>query len=165
MATVPSRVEPTWVHVRQRDPPLFQMPHMWQPNLNMASPYHSSHCDRIQNGWHKWGAEHPDWYAHSAASQHPDWYNRRVDTICRADTKERLWHWERPYKPTEKTAYGISRDSPRPWQRGYQAVPHDVEGQVPMPRWGLYNPPHYEEPNRVEPLPPIHPDQKHLRML
>ena len=44
--------------------------------------------------------------------------------------QERLWHWERPYKPTEKTAYGISRDSPRPWQRGYQAVPHDVEGQV-----------------------------------
>lgn len=41
----------------------------------------------FQNGWSKWGAEHPDWYAHSAASQHPDWYNRRVDTIRGADTK------------------------------------------------------------------------------
>ena len=37
--------------------------------------------------------------------------------------------------------------------------------QVPMSRWGLYNPPHYEQPNRVEPLPSIHGDQKHLRML
>ena len=73
-----------------------------------------------------------------------------------------MWPWELTSKPTEKRAYGIKRESPRPWQRGYQAVPHDIEGQVQMPRHGLYNPPHYQEPGRVEPLPPINVDMKHL---
>lgn len=162
MATYPTYVDRTMQSVRQREPPLYQMPHMWQPNLNMANPDHHSHCDRIQLGWRKWGAEHPDWYARRADAQHPDWYTRRVNTIRGADTKERLWHWERPQKPTEKKAFGISRASPRPWQRGYQAVPHDIQGQVQMPRHGLYHPPHYGEPSGVEPLPALHIDQKHL---
>ena len=29
MAKIPSRVEPKCADVRQREPPLFQMPHMW----------------------------------------------------------------------------------------------------------------------------------------
>ena len=116
----------------------------------------------VQMGWRKWGAQYPDWYARGAASQHPDWYTRRVQTIHKADNKMRLWHYERPQKPTEKQVYGLYRDPPRPWQRGYQAVPHDVEGQVQMPRHGLYHPHYYQEPSRVEPLPPLHTDMKHL---
>ena len=101
-------------------------------------------------------------YARRPEPTVPDWYQRRVDTIRSGDTKERMWPWELTSRPTEKQAYGYSRQSPRPWQRGYQAVLHDIEGQVRMPRHGLYNPPHYIEPNRVEPLPPIHIDMKHL---
>lgn len=158
-------VDKNVVHLRQRDPPLFQMPHMWQPNLNMPNPYHSSHCDRIQQGWRKWGAEQPDWYARRADAQCPDWYARRVNTIRQADTKEQLWPWEQTSKPTERRVYGLGRESPRPVQRGYQAVPHEIEGQVAMPRWGLSHPHHYEEPSRVGPLPPVHADEKHLRLM
>ena len=116
----------------------------------------------LQLGWRKWGAEHPDWYARRAEATVPDWYQRRVNTIRQGDTKERLWPWELTSRPTEKKAYGISRESPRPVQRGYQAVPHDITGQVQMPKWGLYHPPHYAEPSRVEPLPPLHGDEKHF---
>ena len=96
------------------------------------------HCTdfSFQLGWRKWGAEHPDWYARRAEATEPDWYQRRVNTIRGGDTKERLWPWELTCKPTEKKAYGISRESPRPVQLGYQAVPHDITGQVQMPKVG-----------------------------
>ena len=130
--------------------------------ISFKSWYHICTVFFSQLGWRKWGAEHPDWYARSAAATSPDWYTRRVENIRGGHTKMRLWHYERPQKPTEKQVYGLYRDPPRPWQRGYQAVPHNIEGQVQMPKHGLYNPPHYQEPGRVEPLPPLHIDQKHL---
>jgi len=132
-------------------------------NMNAGSPkvYHSSNCDHNQAGWYKWAAHQPDWYARRAESWHPDWYARRVATQRHSDTKERLWPWELTSRPTEKRVYGVARESPRPVQRGYQATPHDVQGQVQMPRWGLYHPPHYEEPSRVEPLPALNMGEKH----
>ena len=75
-------------------------------------------------------------YARRPEPTVPDWYQRRVDTIRSGDTKERMWPWELTSRPTEKQVYGYSRQSPRPWQRGYQAVLHDIEGQVRMPRHG-----------------------------
>ena len=117
---------------------------------------------RLQRGWRKWSAEHPDWYARREESQHPDWYSRRVNTIRSADTIERLWPWELTSRPTEKKVYGLTQEKPQPVQRGYQAQPHTIDGQIPMPKWGLYNPPHYEEPSRVAPLPSIHVDDKRL---
>ena len=52
---------------------------------------------------------------------------------------------------------------PQPVQRGtYQGFPHAIQGQVAMPKHGLYHPPHYQEPSRVEPLPPLHLDMKNL---
>ena len=113
-------------------------------------------------GWRKWGEVDPGFYARRAEATGPDWYNRRVRDIRSADTTERLWPWELTSKPTEKSAFGIRRESPRPVQRGHQATPHDIEGQVQMPKWGLYHPHHYEEPSRVEPLPPLHVDMKQL---
>ena len=101
-------------------------------------------------------------YARRPEATIPDWYQRRIDTIRSGDTKERLWSWELHSKPTEKRAYGIKREPHRPWQLGYQAVPHVIDGQVEVPRHGLYNPPHYIEPGRVEPLPAIHMDMKHI---
>lgn len=163
MATYPTRLDPTWTHLRQREPPLFQMPHMWQANLNMTSPYTSSHCDRVQRGWAKWGHDNNGFYARSAAATVPDWYARRVATIRGGDMKELLWSWEGTSKATEKKVFGIDRKvQPVPCQRGHQSTPHDIDGQVAMPRWGLYHPHHYEEPSRALPLPPIHPDEKHL---
>lgn len=140
------------------------MPHMWQPNLNMPNPYFTSHCDRSQLGWRKWGHDYPDWYARSAASTTPDWYSRRVSTIRGGDLTELTWKpWEQTSKPNEKKVYGMVREPRhRPWQRGYQATPHEIDGQIPMPRWGLYHPHYYQEPARCEPLPPVHADEKHL---
>ena len=52
---------------------------------------------------------------------------------------------------------------PRPVQRGtYNSGPHFIEGQVRMPKHGLYHPPHYQQPSGVEPLPPLHLDMKNM---
>ena len=116
----------------------------------------------MKAGWKKWGAQYPDMYAHRPEATLPDWYTRRVSDIRDADTKVRLWDWEKASRPTEKRAFGLTKETPQPVQRGYFAFPHKPEGQVEVPKWGLYNPPHYQEPGRVEPLPDVHFQQKHL---
>jgi len=119
-------------------------------------------CYYFQSGWRKWSANHPEWYAQRADAQHPDWYTRRVNNIRQAYTKGRLWPWELTSRPTEKRVYDSSSEMPQPVQTGYQAAPHAMQGQIPMPKWGLFHPSHYEKPSRVEPLPPIQPMEKHL---
>ncbi|KAK2191981.1 hypothetical protein NP493_41g02016 [Ridgeia piscesae] len=174
MATYPTRIDATWVHLRDRQPPLFQMPHMWQPNHHMPSPYHSSHCDRTQRGWHKWGAEYPDMYTHKSSSNDPTWFARTTRRIYDGDTKERMWPWELTSRPTEKRVYGYEREAPRPVKRsGFpHAVPHFIEGEIRAPRWGIYHPNHgesqryhqhyYQFPSRAEPLPEAYANEKHL---
>ena len=115
-----------------------------------------------QDGWKKWGAQYPCLYATRPEPVYPDWHQREISTIRAGDTKERLWDWEKASRPTEKKAFGLTQTIPQPVQRGYFAFPHKVEGQVEVPKWGLYNPPHYQEPSRVEPLPPVHFQQKHI---
>lgn len=39
-----------------------------------------------KDGWRKWSAELPDWYAWKASSSHPDWYRRRVNTVRRGES-------------------------------------------------------------------------------
>jgi len=151
----------TIVHHTRFPAPLAAQPNTWQPRNYHHNIYHSSHCDIAQSGWRKWSSHQPDWYARSAEAWHPDWYARRVDTIRQANTKERLWPWELTSRPTEKRVYGLARESPRPVQRGFQAVPHQIQGQVEMPRWGLFHPDHYSRPSRVEHLPTLHSDEKH----
>ena len=116
----------------------------------------------FQRGWQKWGHNYQDFYAQKADATSPDWYSRRTNTIRGGDIKELLWPYEGTSKPTEKKTFGITKDPPIQWRKGYRAVPHDIEGQVVVPRWGLYHPGHYECPGRAEQLPAIHPDEKHL---
>ena len=81
------------------------------------------------------------------------------------DLTELTWKpWQQTSKPSEARLYGVVREPRhRPWQRGYQATPsHDVDGQIPAPRWGLHHPHYYQQPGRCEPLPPVHADEKHL---
>jgi len=88
-----------------------------------------------------------------------------VATIRSGDLTELMWTpWQQTSKPSEKKVYGMAREPRhRPWQRGYVPTPAgDVDGQVPAPRWGLYQPHYYQQPARCEPLPPLHPDEKHL---
>ena len=113
-------------------------------------------------GWRKWAAHHPDWYARRAESRHPDWYNRKVNYTRNSDIKNMMWTWDKTDKPTFKKTFGITREPPKPVQKGYQATPHNIEGQVQMPRWGLYHPDFYQEKCGVEPLPPLHSDMKHM---
>ena len=116
----------------------------------------------IQAGWRKWSAHHPDMYARRPEAVQPDWYSRRVQTVRAGDTKERLWSWETSAKPTEKRVYSTTVQHPAVVKEGHRAQPHDIQGQVRNPRWGLYHPDNYTEPSRVEPLPPLHSMEKHM---
>ncbi|OWF48248.1 uncharacterized protein LOC110453316 [Mizuhopecten yessoensis] len=143
-------------------------PKLWQADLYSWKRYHSSSPDVAHKGWQKWGGPHPDWYAKKSSSQHPDWFNRNINTIRRSDYKKVNWHYERPSKPTSRThddfiSYTnevMQKDVLRPMShnKSYQGrftfkQPYPME--VPMPKWGLYNPPHYEEPIRNDHFPPI----------
>ncbi|XP_071110982.1 uncharacterized protein [Haliotis cracherodii] len=145
-----------------------KLPKLWQPKLHEWNPYHCSSPDVAHAGWRKWSAEHPDWYARRASSQHPDWYNRRRDTVRRADYKNINWHNERPSKPTARTHDDfvpytnevMMKDviKPMPHNKGFQGTvtfPKPFPMEVPAPKWGLYHPPHYEEPTRLNHFPPV----------
>lgn len=119
----------------------------------------------LQDGWLKWGAEQPGWYARQAHATVPDWYARRTETVRDGYLKEKGWSYDLTSKPTERSVYSVTKptDIPvKPWQRGYQAVPHDVRGEIQMPRWGLHHPHHYEDPMRAEPVAGAHFDEKTL---
>ena len=115
-----------------------------------------------QDGWLKWGAEQPGWYARQAHATEPDWYTRKTATIRSGYTTEKSWPYDLTSKPTERSVYNTTHEVPKPWQRGYQAIPHDIKGGIQMPRWGLHHPHHYEDPSRVEPLANAHYDEKTL---
>lgn len=85
-----------------------------------------------------------------------------------ADYKKVNWHYERPSKPTSRTHDDfishtnevMQKDVLRPMShnKSYQGrftfkEPYPME--IPMSKWGLYNPPHYDEPIRVNHFPPI----------
>ncbi|ELU06298.1 hypothetical protein CAPTEDRAFT_185306, partial [Capitella teleta] len=117
MSSIPwTFVDSTAVVTRERGPPLFQMPHMWQPNLNMPNPRHTSHCDRAKLGWRKWAHERPDMYAHHAEATVPDWYCRRIYNINHNDIKDKMRAYEQTSKPTIKATYNLPRShsEPRP---------------------------------------------------
>jgi len=162
-----SRIDPSWAHVRTREPPLFMMPHQWQPPIVPPNPYYTSHCDRIQAGYRKWGADYPDWYARRPEATHPDWFTRRMQTIREGDLKELQWSWERTSKATQRGMHTVpncrGESTERPWKRGnFVGTPHELDGQVVVPRWGQYHPTNYEAPSRLELLPPIHGDEKRV---
>jgi hypothetical protein len=49
---------------------------------------------------------------------------------------------------------------------GHTGKPQKIPMSVPMPKWGLYNPPHYEEPIRLNSFPPIRDNVDHpLKMM
>lgn len=104
----------------------------------------------------------PDMYAKSSTATYPDWYQRRIDTIRSADTKYRLWSWEKTDRPHEKQTFNNDHKQMIPIYRGFQAVPRDITGQVAMPKWGIYHPDSYQEGARVEPLPPLRTHTKHI---
>ncbi|KAL5016543.1 hypothetical protein ScPMuIL_006132 [Solemya velum] len=143
-------------------------PTRMQPRLHEWSVYHSSHPDVAQNGWRKWSAEHPDWYAKKPSSTHPDWHNRRVNTVRRADYKNINWSYEYPSKPTSRTHdHFVSytnevkqKDTlkPLPHNKSYRGrftYPSPFPMEVPMPKWGLYHTQKCEEPIRLDHFPPI----------
>ena len=100
-------------------------------------------------------------YSRNAISTLPDWYTRRISNIRKGDLKELHWPYEQPSKPTEKKAYGFNKHVRQPCiQRGFQATPHDVDGRVVTPHWGLHHPHHYQQPSRVESLPLVHVNEK-----
>ncbi|KAL8597190.1 hypothetical protein ACOMHN_022237 [Nucella lapillus] len=145
-----------------------KLPKLWQPKLHEWKTYHCSSPDVARVGWRKWSAEHPDWYAWRGTSRHPDWHNRTVDTIRRADYKNVNWHYERPSKPTSRshdafTPYEndvIMKDTlpAMPHNRSFQgkfSCPKPFPQEIPTPKWGLYNPPHYQEPGRLDNYPPV----------
>lgn len=105
----------------------------------------------------KWGHDYPDMYSRSAAATVPDWYSRRLNTVRKGDSKELNWVWDQPSKPTQRKTFGMGTELQKPCvQRGHQASPHDVEGQVTNSRFALYHPAHYQEPARAEALPSVH---------
>ncbi|KAK3774026.1 hypothetical protein RRG08_030108 [Elysia crispata] len=154
-----------------------KLPKEWQPKLHEWKTYHCSHPDVARVGWRKWSAEHPDWYAWRSTSRHPDWFNRETNQIRRADYKNVNWHFERPSKPTsrihddfipfnnEVMMKDVQR--PMPHNRGYRgnwSYPTPFPQEIPSPKWGLYNPPHYQEPTRLNYFPPIRYDGHQQRM-
>jgi hypothetical protein len=50
----------------------------------------------------------------------------------------------KPLPPNRYYAGGMTHPKPDP-----------IPKEVPVPKWGLYNPPHYEEPIRYNHFPPI----------
>ncbi|XP_045171620.1 uncharacterized protein LOC123533806 [Mercenaria mercenaria] len=147
-----------------------KLPKQWQPKLHEWSVYHSSHPDVARDGWRKWSGDRPDWYAWKSSSKNPDWYRRNVNTIRRADYKNINWVYEYPSKPTSRvhddfisvTNEVMQKDmlKPMPPNRAYSGCtthpkPDPIPKEVPVPKWGLYNPPHYEEPIRYNHFPPI----------
>ncbi|VDI30605.1 uncharacterized protein LOC143075339 isoform X2 [Mytilus galloprovincialis] len=145
-----------------------KLPKQWQPKLNEWSVYHSSHPDVAQAGWRKWSAEHPDWYARRSTSRHPDWYNRQTNTTRRVDYKNINWHYERPSKPTSRVHDDFIPNNnevmhkavqrPMPHNKAYMGTfsyPRPFPMEIPPPKWGLYNPPNYEEPARFDHFPPL----------
>ncbi|XP_076106841.1 uncharacterized protein LOC143075339 isoform X1 [Mytilus galloprovincialis] len=158
-----------------------KLPKQWQPKLNEWSVYHSSHPDVAQAGWRKWSAEHPDWYARRSTSRHPDWYNRQTNTTRRVDYKNIIffiifsvdykninWHYERPSKPTSRVHDDFIPNNnevmhkavqrPMPHNKAYMGTfsyPRPFPMEIPPPKWGLYNPPNYEEPARFDHFPPL----------
>jgi hypothetical protein len=96
-------------------------------------------------------------YSRHSSATTPEWFSRRNSALRQADLKELYWSWEQPSKPTEKTTFGLLSDVKHPCtQSGYQAAPHDIDGQVNMSRWGIYHPPSYQELSRTVNLPPLH---------
>ena len=94
-----------------------------------------------------------------------------------ADYKNVNWHFERPSKPTsrihddfipfnnEVMMKDVQR--PMPHNRGYRgnwSYPTPFPQEIPSPKWGLYNPPHYQEPTRLNYFPPIRYDGHQQRM-
>ena len=84
------------------------------------------------------------------------------------DYKNVNWHYERPSKPTSRTHDDfIPRENdvmmkevivPMPHNKHYQgsfSYPRPYPMEIPMPKWGIYAPPHYEEPVRFDHFPPI----------
>jgi len=154
-----------------------KLPKQWQANLHEPKTYHCSHPDIGRPGWRKWGGAHPDWYAWRSTSRHPDWFNRTTNQIRRADYKAVNWHWERPSKPTSRVhddflPYNnevIMKDVQKPMShnKGYSgnwSYPVPFPQEIPTPKWGLFNPPDYQEPTRSNNFPPIRYDGLQARM-
>ena len=87
-----------------------------------------------------------------------------------ADYKNINWAYEYPSKPTSRinddfisvTNEVIQKDTlkPIPHNKAYQGCntfpsPDHIPKEVPVPKWGLYHPPNYEEPIRYNHFPPI----------
>lgn len=54
-----------------------------------------------------------------------------------------------------------------PHNKGFNynwSYPKPFPQEVPTPKWGLYNPPHYQEPTRLNHFPPIRYDGHQPRM-
>uniref|UniRef100_A0A2C9LLD5 Uncharacterized protein n=1 Tax=Biomphalaria glabrata TaxID=6526 RepID=A0A2C9LLD5_BIOGL len=154
-----------------------KLPKEWQPKLHEWNPYHCSHPDVAKAGWRKWSAEHPDWHAWRSTSRHPDWYNRKVNYIRRADYKNVNWHWEQPSKPTSRKHDDfVPFNNEVKMKEVQKAMPHNkgLQGswsyavpfpqEIPTPKWGLFNPPNYQEPTRLNHFPPIRYDGHQARM-
>lgn len=84
------------------------------------------------------------------------------------DYKNVNWHYERPSKPTSRTHDGfvpyendviMKETLPQmPHNRSYKesfSYQKPFPQEVPKPKWGLYNPPHYQEPARFNSYPPF----------
>ena len=84
------------------------------------------------------------------------------------DYKNINWSYELPSKPTSRIHDGftpyendvIMKDTlpAMPHNRSYQgsfSYPKPFPQEIPTPKWGLYNPPHYQEPGRLNNYPPV----------
>lgn len=87
-----------------------------------------------------------------------------------ADYKNINWAYEYPSKPTSRinddfisvTNEVMQKDTLKPiaHNRSYTGSntfpkPDHIPKEVPVPKWGLYHPPNYEEPIRYNHFPPI----------
>ena len=117
--------------------------------------YYYFHFFSFQRGWDKWSANHPDWYARRSDAREPDWYTRRVNIVRGGDTTYLDWKWDQTSHPTYRRTFGMEDEPKRTGYIGYPDKSHQIEGQIPVPKWGLNHPPHYQDPNRVDAMTPV----------
>ncbi|ESO06679.1 hypothetical protein HELRODRAFT_188446 [Helobdella robusta] len=118
--------------MRHREPPLYQMPHLWQPNLDMMNPMVNSHADFKLGGLAKWSGDYPFMHSRSKQATEPDWFTRRP-------TQRRIIS-QADYMGTDPDRRMVLAEVTSTWKSGYRAVPHNLEGQVSVPKWGIYHP-------------------------